>query len=203
MNFLDKLKNDNINDPTKVLTFVEKFNSVISDSLCNKILRDLDSADWRKHTWNNGSDSESAHTKPKDPDVTQLAADPELDSIIKMCIEQYTEKQMEITGYYASWQIDDFSQPRYNKYTAGQNLEVHVDHIHSLFNIENRSRGIPIYSILGLVNDDFSGGEFRICGKILNLSKGDIIIWPSNFLYPHEVLTIQSGQRISFVSWAW
>ena len=63
-------------------------------------------------------------------------------------------------------------------------------------------KGIPILSIVGLLNDNYEGGEFMIRGKEVKLIRGDILIFPSNFIYPHEVKDITKGIRYSFVSWA-
>jgi predicted 2-oxoglutarate/Fe(II)-dependent dioxygenase YbiX len=80
-------------------------------------------------------------------------------------------------------------------------MEMHVDHIHSLFDGERK--GIPALSILGLLNDDFDGGEFVMWDEDMKLNAGDIIIFPSNFLYPHKVNTITNGERYSVINWAW
>ena len=39
--------------------------------------------------------------------------------------------------------------------------------------------------------------------KKINLNQGDILIFPSVFLYPHKVEPVTKGARYSFVSWAW
>ena len=52
------------------------------------------------------------------------------------------------------------------------------------------------------LNDNYEGGEFMIRGKEVKLIRGDILIFPSNFIYPHEVKDITKGIRYSFVSWA-
>ena len=38
--------------------------------------------------------------------------------------------------------------------------------------------------------------------KEIKLTRGDILIFPSNFMYPHKVKDITEGERHSFVSWA-
>ena len=38
--------------------------------------------------------------------------------------------------------------------------------------------------------------------KEIKLTRGDILIFPSNFMYPHKVKDITEGVRHSFVSWA-
>ena len=49
-----------------------------------------------------------------------------------------------------------------------------------------------------------SGGELVFWkDKVVELKAGEIMIFPSNFLYPHEVRMVTKGTRYSFVSWAW
>jgi predicted 2-oxoglutarate/Fe(II)-dependent dioxygenase YbiX len=81
-------------------------------------------------------------------------------------------------------------------------MKMHHDHIHTLFDGERK--GVPILTVLGLLNDDFEGGDFLMFDdKKLNLSAGDIVIFPSNFMYPHSVTTVTKGTRYSFVAWGW
>ena len=95
-----------------------------------------------------------------------------------------------------------YSELRYNKYSVNSHMRIHADHNSSLF--DGQRKGIPILSIVGLLNDDFEGGQFIMWDeKPISLSKGDIIVFPSNFLYPHNVTRITSGTRYSFVSWIW
>ena len=37
----------------------------------------------------------------------------------------------------------------------------------------------------------------------VEIGKGDLLIFPSNFLYPHRVDPVTKGVRYSYVSWAW
>ena len=54
-----------------------------------------------------------------------------------------------------------------------------------------------------ILNDNYEGGEFAFFDKKLkfDLKKGDIIIFPSNFMFPHEVLPITSGVRYAIITW--
>ena len=38
--------------------------------------------------------------------------------------------------------------------------------------------------------------------KKIRLKTGDILLFPSNFMYPHEVKEVTKGVRYSFVRWA-
>jgi predicted 2-oxoglutarate/Fe(II)-dependent dioxygenase YbiX len=70
-----------------------------------------------------------------------------------------------------------------------------------LFGKGNKS--IPSVSVVGLLNDTFGGGEFIMFKDTdMKLKKGDILVFPSNYLYPHRVEKVTKGVRNSFVTWA-
>ena len=114
-------------------------------------------------------------------------------------LDQYIRKDFKCT-WFDGW--SGYSQIRYNRYTQNRLMAKHCDHIRSLF--DGEIKGIPILSIVGLLNDDFDGGEFVMFkDHVIELKAGDLLIFPSVFLYPHKVNPIKSGTRHSFVSWAW
>ena len=95
-----------------------------------------------------------------------------------------------------------FSQIRFNRYNKDQIMSKHIDHIVSLFS--GNPRGIPILSILGLLNDNYQGGEFIMFDDYeIKLKAGDLLIFPSVFLYPHLVKPVTKGIRYTFVSWCY
>ncbi len=99
-----------------------------------------------------------------------------------------------------------YEKMRYNieviqvlKYGEGGHYKFHHDH----------GIGVPrTFSVIYFVNDDYEGGElvFRNPdGKTeINIDKikNRMIIWPSNFMYPHAVKPVTKGIRYSLVSWA-
>ena len=81
-------------------------------------------------------------------------------------------------------------------------MALHCDHIKSLF--EGERKGIPTLSLLGTLNDDYDGGEFVMWDKkVIPMKTGDLLILPSNFLYPHKVEPVTKGIRYSYISWVW
>lgn len=102
--------------------------------------------------------------------------------------------------WYDSW--EGFSAIKYNRYTENKMMALHIDHIKSLF--EGERRGVPVLTCLGLLNDDYLGGEFMMWGdEIIDIRQGDMLIFPSNFMYPHQVTPVKSGTRYSYISWVW
>lgn len=95
-----------------------------------------------------------------------------------------------------------YSAPIFNYYGIGQHLNTHCDHIHNLF--DGNKKGIPHLSVVGILNDDYEGGNFIMFeDDVIDVSVGDIIIFPSIFLFPHSIEKITKGERYSFASWCW
>jgi predicted 2-oxoglutarate/Fe(II)-dependent dioxygenase YbiX len=85
------------------------------------------------------------------------------------------------------------------KYPEGHYYKPHVDY--SLTTPRN-------LSIIINLNDDYVGGELYFTSqdtediyKIYELKKGDVIIFPSNFLFPHGIMPVVKGTRYSLITW--
>ena len=64
-------------------------------------------------------------------------------------------------------------------------------------------RGLLFISSTLLIGNNFKGGDFVLCnGKyIAPKKKGSGVVFPSNFMYPHEVEKVISGVRYSIMTW--
>ena len=81
-------------------------------------------------------------------------------------------------------------------------MQNHCDHIHSMF--DGVRKGVPILSLIGILSNDYEGGELTFFeDKKIDTKKGDLLVFPSNFLYPHKVAPVTKGVRYSYVSWVW
>jgi hypothetical protein len=101
---------------------------------------------------------------------------------------------------FTYWQ--GYTPFRFNRYKENQTMLKHIDRIKSIF--DGTRRGVPLLSVVGLLNDNFSGGDFIMFDDYkVNLKAGDIMIFPSSFTFPHHVTHITEGTRYSFVSWVW
>lgn len=91
---------------------------------------------------------------------------------------------------------------RFNRYEQDQMMRQHIDHIQSLF--DGDQKGIPILSVVANLNDDYDGGQLYFWDNFtLKLKKGDVVIFPSTFMFPHGVKKVSKGTRYSFVCWGW
>jgi hypothetical protein len=62
-----------------------------------------------------------------------------------------------------------------------------------------------IVSISICLNNDFQGGEFMFDlpegEKQYPQNVGDLIMFPSNFMFPHQVNTVKKGTRYAIIAW--
>ena len=167
----------------------------IEPSICKQIIDDFNEAQWIKHDYNNAITQKNI-TYEDDLEISyQDKYTDYLNNKMKDCINNYLANVVPMP-----FGLQQVSTIRFNRYQTGTNMKFHHDHIHTLF--DGEKKGVPILSILGLLNNDFEGGDFLILdGKKVQLEAGDIILFPSIFLYPHAVTTVTKGTRYSFVSW--
>lgn len=79
------------------------------------------------------------------------------------------------------------------KYGPGQHFQEHHDHGFS-YNCT--------VSLVAYPNDDYEGGElyFRLQDLKIKPEAGDLFIFPSNFMYPHRAMPVNSGTKYSIVT---
>lgn len=80
------------------------------------------------------------------------------------------------------------------KYTEGGFYTEHVDSFEGHYRVMSCSI---------CLNDDYEGGEFSFFGHSLNYKpkKGSAIVFPSNFMFPHQILPVTKGTRYSVITW--
>lgn len=81
------------------------------------------------------------------------------------------------------------------EWTEGSYLTLHVD---DLGYVTDNHLPVHIY-----LNDDYEGGElnFETFGLSIRPKKGDMIVFPGNMHYPHELTKILSGTRYTLAVW--
>jgi hypothetical protein len=79
------------------------------------------------------------------------------------------------------------------KYGPGQHFKEHHDHGFS-YNCT--------VSLVGYVNDDYEGGElfFRLQNLKIKPLAGDLYVFPSNYMYPHQAMPVNMGTKYSIVT---
>lgn len=118
----------------------------------------------------------------------------------------FIKKELDIallnyTLKFSFYSFAGINQIDFLKYSENGKYEIHSD---------DGSRTTRRITIIVNLNNDYDGGDFIFFNPINKkdiihrekLNKGTILIFPSNFLYPHSVEPITKGNRYSLVSWA-
>ena len=193
-----------MNNPnTQIRDLIHVERGVIPENLCDYILKDIETREWKPHTWYNAQSDTYGSEETMELDVQSIT--PELQQLLTPIMIQagaaYNVKYAypcERTGQL----MNKFSGIRFNRYSSGQIMRQHHDHIHSLF--DGKEKGIPVLSFILNLNDDYEGADLYFWkDHIVKLGKGDIVMFPSLFLFPHGVNEVTKGRRYSAVSWAW
>ena len=184
---------------------------VIPDDICNCIIGMTENETWETHEWYAKNTEEKLIEKDinifnnsKNPSVCYSSEIIQniLNPYILAAKENYISK-VSYDAHNGKFKVSsENSLVRINRYDSGQSMKEHCDHIRSLFTPPKT--GIPILSMIIGLNSDYEGGELVFWNKTkFKILSGDIIIWPSLFLYPHQVYEVTKNKRYTGVCWFW
>jgi len=182
--------------------YLKVYEGFIEPEVCKAAVKNLDAAEWTTHEFYNAATGTS-HSYDHELSVSHQEI-PEKELINRKvweALHKYVVEDMkDMHKWFGSW--NGYSFVRFNRYDPTTQMKLHCDHIYTLF--DGQRKGVPVLTVLGGLNDDYTGGEFIMWdSEVIKLPAGAIAVFPSNFLYPHEVRPVKSGVRYSYVSWAW
>jgi len=112
--------------------------------------------------------------------------------VMNNCLREYTKKY----SFLRECSPQDINLLKYKK---GNFYKTHIDSFHTV----NRQLSFIIN-----LNEEYKGGDIIFFNphtkeptSKTSLNTGDLLMFPSNFLYPHGVTPITKGVRYSCVSW--
>ena len=185
----------------------------LDSQFCKDGIISLEEGVWDKHTWkiyDGQSLSSVSSSKQMEPSYKAEGEDSSNFTVNVTSLNHFILEKLHnaIKEYFVHLGFDWFhswlgySSIKFIKYSLGEEMMDHYDCIHSLFDGERR--GIPTLSIIGTLNDDYEGGElYMFIDKKIDMKAGDLLIFPSTFMYPHRVDPVKNGTRYSYVSWTW
>ena len=177
------------------------FKGCIDKNLCDNLVREMEAIEFQEHKFYDHYKREvSARSGSKELSVSwdDCPSRSSLSKKLWYVIHDYL-KYINLP-WFVSW--SGYTPPRFNKYNQNKQMALHCDHIQSMF--DGEKKGIPILSVLGVLNNNYEGGEFIMFDDTeIKFDKGDVLVFPSLFLYPHKVEPVKSGTRYSYISWVW
>jgi len=189
--------NNNIKN-LQLKNFIHVERKLIPKDTCRFIIDSIKDKFWNKHSWSNNNGMNSFSYSTKELDVLEVT--PELENILNPLTSLSIKYYNDFIGSEKVSQVNCFSPIRFNRYQKGQTMRKHCDHIKTLF--EGKVRGIPILSIIMNFNDDYEGGDLVFWDDYkVYLGEGDVVIFPSLFLFPHRIEEVTKNIRYSGVAW--
>ena len=192
---------DSFNEPQRknnLDDYIKVYDNILTEEQCDRILAEYeDCSDWydamvgQAEVKNNVRNCECVHISVKDIINKNYDRRKEIDAIV-----------FERAGGAAQKYIEEFpmctisTDSGYDllRYHAGGFYTIHTD------NYKDRPRTVSMSLML---SDDYEGGEFAFFDRetILKPSKGSAVVFPANFMYPHEIMPVLSGTRYSIITW--
>jgi len=177
-------------------SYIKVYDNIISNELCDQIIEEFKDDDWKRSGI--GKDSEINDEIRNCFSIAMYKAyvkNPtyriELD---KKIFHSMSKALQNYTADFANLNVVDDTGYDLLRYTEGQFYVQHVD------SFKDQNRALTCSLIL---NDDYEGGEFAFFDREMKfkLKKGQAIMFPSNFMFPHEILPVKSGTRYSIITW--
>jgi predicted 2-oxoglutarate/Fe(II)-dependent dioxygenase YbiX len=182
----------------KLENYIYIVKNALDYKTCDKILNEyINSGEWVDTVVGKGNINKNIrncqtivisylHVIEKNKDIRHKLDNAIFDGASK-CIKEYNNK-------FPHCNIEEDSGYELLKYPKGCFYIEHTD------SFKARPRAVSCSFIL---NDDFEGGEFAFFDRELKykLEKGDAIMFPSSFMYPHEIMPVTKGARYSIITW--
>jgi predicted 2-oxoglutarate/Fe(II)-dependent dioxygenase YbiX len=178
--------------------YIIVFDNIVPDDLCDRIVNEYNTSNiWNSALVGNGVVDKTIRDVDSVPvSMPQIidqnfsvrkALDNEIFQCAGVSIQQYNK-------LFPDAQIQEDSGYELLKYDKGQKYIQHTD------SFKDKNRAV---SCSFMLNDDFEGGEFAFFNRELKykLSKGSVLMFPSNFMFPHEVMPVTKGTRYSIITW--
>lgn len=178
--------------------YIVEFENILSPEICDEILKEYaNSNEWESTAIGNGMSDK----KIRNADTIQLSQGyiieknhevrKRIDNLIYEGAAKAIRKYNEL---FPEAMIVEDSGYELLRYTEGGFYIQHTD------SFKVRPRAVSCSFAL---NDDFEGGEFAFFENefFYRLKKGSVLMFPSNFMYPHEVLPVKKGTRYSIITW--
>jgi Rps23 Pro-64 3,4-dihydroxylase Tpa1-like proline 4-hydroxylase len=170
----------------------------MTHALCDAILEEFSNEEeWEKTVVGDGAIRENIrsaetvvisypHVIEKNPKVRQKL-DKYVFASAGLVIKKYNEK-------FSLCRIEEDSGYELLRYKEGQFYTQHTD------SCKARPRAVSCSFAL---NDDYEGGEWSFFDRemVIKAPKGSAVLFPSNFIYPHEIMPVTKGVRYSVITW--
>jgi hypothetical protein len=131
--------------------------------------------------------------KKKDIEANKSPVSLAMQELWQDCYDRQSPAVADYCRRYNIHKLQYWEAFNFIKYVPGHHFMEHHDHGFS-YNCT--------VSLVGYINDDYEGGElyFRLQDLNIKPKAGDLYIFPSTFMYPHQAKVVKSGTKYSLVT---
>lgn len=178
--------------------YIFTLDSIIPDELCDRILEEYRNCEfWIPSRTGDGNVSDQIRNCDNIGISEDVVLQKNFDIRKKIDEDMFKSASKALSEYkrsFPSLGADIDTGYGLLRYKEGQFYVQHTDS----FKTQQRALSCSF-----LLNDDYEGGEFAFFDReiVIKGSKGSIIMFPSNFMFPHEIMPVISGTRYSIITW--
>ena len=183
-----------------IADFVWHGQEVVDPELCDKILDEYANTNyWEATLTGSGHDPDARRCEQiciseqsiiaEDNSDTRKQLDDQMFEVVQNLIGLYQEAHPEF-----ELEIQEDSGYELLKYEEG---DFYIEHTDSF---KEQPRAL---TVIVSMNNAYEGGEVALFNRelVYKLDVGDVIMFPSNFMYPHEIMPVTQGTRFSIITW--
>ena len=187
-----------IKPASKLEDFVQVFDNVLSPENCNLILNEYkNTSEWEDTITGGGNVTKNIRNCMEIPISFQHSLErnfdvrKNLDDIIFESVRKVIDNYKDLIPQF---RIDIDTGYELLRYREGEFYTQHTDS----FKEQQRSLSCSFQ-----LNEDYEGGEFALFDRemMIRTKPGSAIVFPSNFMYPHEIMPVIKGTRYSIITW--
>jgi len=186
MTNLPKLNEDGY---SRLAAFIHTFDNIFTEDFCNIIINEYKEIDYVTAV-DHGAD----YRKCMGAKILNNADDKrkEIDKTLFEGLQKILEELKILHPTLLS--IEDDSGYDLLRYKKGDYYMPHID---------AGTKNHRVLSVIIGLNEDYQGGEIDLWqgASITKLGIGSVMIFPSNFMYPHGIRPVTKGLRYSIVTW--
>ena len=185
-----------------LIDFIKIYDNAISQDLIDEIMLEYEHSE----EWKVALVGDKGIVRKEVRDVKEIfLSNPELseyrkeiDQKLFKCFTNLIQKYSQsVPLFHKDYDLKDSGYSLLKYQDNGKYLK-HTDYRGYSPELSNREISCSI-----IINDGFIGGEFSFWDKdvIYRIKKGSAIMFPSAFMFPHEILPVTSGTRYSVLTW--
>ena len=173
--------------------YIMEYSNMVPKDLTDEVMGS--NLDFQKSTYANKTNKVDNSNERVNMDEFWIRNTHELYEPLKKCFVNAINMYMTDHPHFSVHHLTDF---RINRYSEGGFMSKHYDSIH---HSHGQHYGYPHATVLLYLNDDYEGGEFTVATNTMKPKARSAVVFPSNFMYPHEADVVTKGTRWSIVSW--